>query len=82
VGYGVGPSCADAPFRDYKLARNKNCPGERAIIDIMTHEVIYPLTIYPMVQSRKKEKMNNRILHCPKIEEGKITKIKLQTYYP
>ena len=48
VGYGVGPSCANAASRDYKLslisvARNENCPGERAIIEVMTHEVIYTL---------------------------------------
>ena len=64
---------------NYKLSpisviRNKNCPGERAIIEVMTHEVIYPLTIpYSLV----KEKVNNRIPHCPKIDEGNITKTNL-----
>jgi hypothetical protein len=53
------------------VARNKNCPGERAIIEVMAHEVIYPLTIpYGPV----KGKVINRIPHCPKIEEGNISK--------
>jgi hypothetical protein len=40
----------------------------------MIHEVFYPLTIsYGPV----KEKVNNRIPHCPKIEEGNITKNKI-----
>jgi hypothetical protein len=81
VGYGVGPSCANVASRNYKLSlisvtRNKNCPGERAIIEVMMHEVIYPLTIpYSLV----KEKVNNRIPHCPKIDKGNITKTNLQT---
>ena len=79
AGYGVGPSCANAP--DYELslisvARNKNCPCERASIEFMTHEVIYSPTIsYGPV----KEKVNNRIPHSPKIK-GNITKNKFTDY--
>lgn len=51
-----------------RVAINKNCPGERAI---MTHEVIYPLTIaYGPSQGKG-------IPHCPNIEEGNITKNKI-----
>jgi hypothetical protein len=42
----------------------------------MAHKVIYPLTIpYGPV----KGKVIDRIPHCPKIEEGNISKTNLQT---
>jgi hypothetical protein len=46
VRYGVRPSSANAPSRDYELSLisvARNCLDERAIIEVMTHEVIYPL---------------------------------------
>lgn len=84
VGYGVGPSCADASSRHYKLslirvAGNKDGPGKRAIIEIMTHEVIYPLTIpYGPVKEKGKDEQSDPALpkdRRRKNNQNKITNI-------
>jgi hypothetical protein len=49
------------------------------LIEVIIHEVIYPLTIlYGPV--KEKGKVNNRIPRCPMIEEGILTKKKKKIY--